>query len=416
MSSHAAKLPQCIWYDYDELEIKFPPSWEVTVCRMNGHSQKPLSKKGFHEVFTKPVGTRPIREMARGKSEIVIVFDDMSRPTHIAQIIPYLLKELGMAGITDNNIRFIAALGTHGAHNRIDFVKKLGEEIVNRFPIYNHNPYDNCTFLGNTSRGTPVAINSEFINCDFKIGIGCILPHPLTGFGGGGKIVFPGIASVDSIIAHHGNLVARAMAEKGGFQLWLGQFEDNVIRLDIAEATRMAGLDIKIDAVINGKGQTTALFVGKPDDVHIEGCKLAREVYATPPVEDQDIAILNTYAKASEAFVLPFSSRLLKESGGDLILIANAPEGQVTHYLAGSFGKLMGGKLWYPRTTLPLNLRRLFVLTKFIDRAGVGGMLPPEAIIWAKTWPEVLDKLKQTHGEKAKVAVIPDATMQYFVG
>jgi len=35
-------------------------------------------------------------------------------------------------------------------------------------------------------------------------------------------------------------------------------------------------------------------------------------------------------------------------------------------------------------------------------------------ISWARSWPEVLRELKKTYGARAKVAVIPDATIQYF--
>ena len=97
-----------------------------------------------------------------------------------------------------------------------------------------------------------------------------------------------------------------------------------------------------------------------------------------------------------------------------MVLIANAPEGQVTHYIAGSFGKKTGGRLWLPRTSLPPNVKRLIVFTPYIDRAGGDWLAIPESIVWAKTWPEVLERLTETHGEKARVAVVPDATMQYF--
>ncbi|GAI30212.1 unnamed protein product, partial [marine sediment metagenome] len=33
---------------------------------------------------------------------------------------------------------------------------------------------------------------------------------------------------------------------------------------------------------------------------------------------------------------------------------------------------------------------------------------------WAKTWAEVIHELKNIYGDTAKVAVIPDATVQYF--
>jgi len=415
MKSNTVRLPQLAWYDNNELELQFPASWNVTICYMRGHNRPPLRVKGFREAFANPIDTKTIRELAQGKSEVAILFDDMARPTRIAEIIPYVLEELEAAGVKDNSIRFIAALGAHGALTRIDFVKKLGETVLSRFPVYNHNPYENCTFLGNTSRGTPLAINSEFMGCDLKIGIGSIVPHPLTGFSGGGKIILPGVASMDSIAYNHGNLIAEAIARGGYIATWIGSLEAKDLRLDATEAAKMAGLDLIINAVVNGRGETTALFIGDPTSAHIEGINLAREVYATQPVEGTDIAIMNTYAKANEAFLaLPLSTRLLQGGAGDLVLIANAPEGQVTHYLAGAFGRKTGGRLWFPRTTPPPSIAKLIIFTPYIDMAGGSWMAAPESIIWAKTWPEVLELLAETHGDSAKVAVVPDATVQYF--
>jgi len=177
----------------------------------------------------------------------------------------------------------------------------------------------------------------------------------------------------------------------------------------------VAGLDVKIDAIMNGRGETTALFVGETAAAHVEGIKLAAEVYATTPLEGQDIAVMNTYAKANEAFLaLPLSMVLLRNGGGDLVLIANAPEGLVTHYLAGGFGTQTGGRFWFPRSEPPPNVRRIIIFTPHIDRAGANWMGPPESIFWAKTWPEVLELLAEKHGDTAKVAVVPDATLQYF--
>ena len=52
-------------------------------------------------------------------------------------------------------------MGAHGACDRVDFVKKLGKDVVEQFPVYNHNAFSNLTDLGKTSRGTPVQVNSE---------------------------------------------------------------------------------------------------------------------------------------------------------------------------------------------------------------------------------------------------------------
>jgi nickel-dependent lactate racemase len=416
MGTTTVRLPQLAWYENNEFEIQFPDSWEVTTCYMKGHDRPPLNEQGFREAFANPIGTMPIRELARGKNDVVILFDDMSRPTRVAKIIPYVLEELEAAGIKDSSIRFIAAVGTHGALNRIDFAKKLGEEVLSRFPVYNHNPYENCTPLGTTSRGTPLAVNSEFMGCDFKVSVGAILPHYLTGFSGGGKIIMPGVASIDTMFHNHGVIAAESIARGESMETWSTKFETNEFRLDMAEAAEMAGLDVEVDAVLNGRCETTALFVGDPAHAHLEGVKLAREVYATQSIQEQDIAILNTYAKASEAFILPLSwtAKTMLKDKGDMVVISNAPEGQVTHYLAGPSGEKTGGRLWLPRTTLPPNITRFILLTPYVDLAGAAWLAPRESIVWARTWTEALKLLTETYGDSAKVAVIPDATMQYF--
>lgn len=416
MKYKTVRLPQLLWYENNEARLQFPPSWKINVCYMNGHRKPPLNRQQLKDALSNPIGTRQIRELARGKKEVVILFDDMTRPTRVAQIVPFVLEELEAAGVRDNQIRFIAAVGAHGALDRIDFVKKLGEDVVCRFPVYNHNPYENCAFVGNTSLGTPLYVNNEVMNCDLKIGIGSIVPHPMTGFGGGGKIILPGVASIDSMAAHHRDLMIKLLTEGRDPGIGLGTFEDNLMRRDIAEAAEMAGLDFKIDSIVNTRGQIIGLVAGKPSTEHAEGVRLARETYATQPVKDPDIVILNAYCKASESVLaVPILAGLLSlDHQATVVLIANAPEGQVIHYLVRSFGKRVGGRLWNPPTAPPPNFKMFIVCTPYIDLAGADWLASPESIVWAKTWDEVLEKLKETHGETAKVAVIPDATLQYI--
>lgn len=406
-------IPILAWYGDEELELDFPESWDVTVCKMKGQDAPPLNEAGIRQAFANPIGTRTITEMAEGKKEVAILFDDMSRPTPSADLIPFVLEELAAAGIPDDNIRFIAAIGAHGTMNGIDFRKKLGEDVLDRFMVYNHNPYENCTPIGKTSYGTPIAINSEFMACDLTIGIGAIVPHPF-GFGGGCKIILPGIAAMDTIDANHSRLGRSP-------EVHAGELAKNDLMLDIIETARMAGLDIKVDAILNLKREVTALFVGDPLEEFTEGVKLAREHYGTAMVRDADIVIANCFSKANEMLLAPVvASPMLPKTGGDMVVIAITPEGQIHHYLLRSFGKKFGGRAWKTKgpegvpTGLPAGTKRLTVLAQYADRVGADWLAPPDMINWAKAWPEVLHKLRSEYGEKAKVAVIPDATIQYF--
>lgn len=408
------KVPQFPWYGDTELELDFPDSWEVIVPQMAGQDAPKLSDKGIREAFLNPIGTPRIAELARNKKEVVIIFDDLTRSTKIDELVPYVLEELREGGIKDENIRFIAALGLHGAMKLMDFQKKLGPEIPQKFLVFNHNPYENCTHLGKTSRGTPVLINSEFMACDLKISIGEIVPHPTSGFGGGGKMILPGVAHIDTITVNHRDQCQ--ISESGSIVLdnW-GRVDDNAMRLDIEEVARMAGLDVSVNAVVNMRRETIGLFVGDLVEAHREGVKMGRKVYATEAPDKADIVVANAYAKANEAsLVVTLGSKMLKEAGGDLIVIGNIPEGQICHYLVRSFGKKMGGRLWGAQTELPPRVKRMFALGPYLDKAGLDWVGPIDKIIILNSWGEILAMLKKSYGDKAKAVVITDGTLQYF--
>jgi hypothetical protein len=143
--------------------------------------------------------------------------------------------------------------------------------------------------------------------------------------------------------------------------------------------------------------------------------KLARKVYATEQPPEADIVVANTYAKANEtSLVSGLGSKLLKESGGDLVVIGNIPEGQICHYLGRSFGKSIGGRLYGAHKELPKRVKRMFALGPYIDKAGLDWIGAIDKITILNSWDEILGALKNGNGSKPTVVVVPDGTLQYF--
>ena len=413
MSNETISVPRQMWYDEGELQLEFPESWEVMPCLMNGHNTPRITPDQIRAAFSKPIGTLPLRELAREKNEVAIIFDDISRPTRTAELIPYVLEELEAAGTPDSAIRFICATGTHGAHTFQDFQKKLGKTILDRFPVYNHNVYENCTYVGQTSQGTRLSVNSEVMSCNLKIGIGSIVPHPQSGYGGGGKIVLPGIAHIDSIESFH-LLETKAKEEGRGNIVGPGNYTENPLLQDFVEAARMIGLDFKIDTIVNGRGQPCALFTGEPQAEFYEALKLAVPHYVTKAIPGAEVVVVNNYSKANEAMVgLLIGIPMLMEKGGVLVLLMDCPAGQVVHYLLGSFGKRSRGRLFSPINFRLPWLKRLVVLSPQFEKSFTDWLALPDTL-WVKTWTEVMDVLTQDYPEGARVAVVPDGTIQYL--
>ncbi len=407
-------VPQRAWSDQIDAKLVFPPSWEVEPCLMKGHDAYELTDKGFRNAFANPIGSKPIRELARGKKSVVILFDDMSRPTRTSEIVPYILEELHAGGIEDGNIQFICAMGNHGTLTAYDYRKKLGADVPARFNVYNHNPYENCTYVGKTARGTPVSINAEFMKADLKIGIGCIVPHPMTGFGGGAKIILPGVSSIDTVEYNHHTVREAAEASGKEAEFGFGNSDNNAITLDMQDACRLSGLDVKVDALVNIRRETTHLFVGEPVAQWKEGVKLAREHYLTKRPTGAQVIVSNANAKVNEATIASTTARLLLgEDEGTIVLISNNPYGEVPHYLYRQFGDGLNGRRYRPRPLTP-NVKKYILCMPWADKASLDWIVPAKSVTWAKSWDEVLKILKADYPNGAKAAVIPDGTIQYF--
>lgn len=405
MGSQELKMRVNAFYGDDEIELSFPENWEVKEYRMAGHDSPCLSDDEMRSALRSPIGTPRLSELARDAKEVCILFDDMPKPTPASRIMPFVLEELHAGGVTDGQIRFVCAPGTHRPLIYPEFVAKLGSEIVERYPVYNHTIWENLVDVGTTSRGTPVQVNREFASCDLRLAVGSIFPHGGAGFGGGGKIILPGICGVDTIEYHHTH-----MREGAG----VGRLEGNVFRLDIEDAARLAGLHFKVDVVINNHREVVGLFAGDLVAAHRAGAELGAQLYRTETAKDADVVVSNGYPDESQLvrsmWCIPTSLR----EGGDAVLLTHSPDGQNLHQLSSRFGTDYGGRAYAPGRLYSMleKASRIIVVSPQPSRYDKDGFGPAEKVVWCRCWAEALAELAGRHGPGTKVAVYPYAPLQ----
>ena len=407
MSPRRVTVTVNAYFGDDDLELQFPDGWAVAECRMAGHGRPALSAEQIRQALGQPIGTPRLRDLAKGKQQVCILFDDLPKPTRTDRIAPFILEELHAGGISDDQIRFLCAPGTHHPLIFSELAAKLGRSIVERYPVYNHSIWENLVFKGNTSAGTPVWINREFDACDLRLGIGSIFPHGGAGFGGGGKLVLPGISGIETIASNHLNPQLRNNSS-------MGIIEGNVFRADIEEAARMAGLMFKADVVINEKREAVGLFCGDFVAEHRAGVVLARELYATPIVKDADVLVTNTYPDEGQMgrghWMIPMSLK----PGGDVVVLTHSHEGQNLHQLNSRFGTDFGGRGYRPGGRYPAlaNAGRVIIMAPFLSKYDRDMAGPADKVCWCRTWGEVLALLAGKHGAGTKVAVYPYGPLQ----
>jgi nickel-dependent lactate racemase len=413
--ANSVKLPQYSWYDPREVEYPLPENWQVTVHNIAGYNRPALKADEIRKAVTSPIGMPPLRELAKGRQEVAILFDDLTRCTRVYEIVPFVLEELAEAGITDDRIRFIAAVANHQALDRSNLVKKLGEDVLRRFPVYNHCPFMNCTDIGTTSYGTRVFINAEVLHCDLKISIGQIVPHPQYVFSGGAKIILPGVASYETVVSHHGVIHEPWKAERRKQGLPSGGYiEDSPVTGDAREVAKTVGLDMIVNCLVNLMGETAAVYAGALEPAYAEALQEAKSHYLSVNTRDSDIVIANAFDKAAEySMAMSSAIQALKPDGGDVVIITNSPSGQDVHYLFDSFGKTISGSLGRSMT-VPPHINNLIIYTEFPELRILDRYSNRDKVRLMSDWTQVIETLVKNHGAGTKVAVYPSADIQYF--
>ncbi len=408
----SVSIPSRLWYDNVERSLTFPDRWEVDNLTSPGFEKPGLSEEEIREKVAHPVEGPQLSELAAGRKQAVIVFDDMTRPTPVKAVVPHILEQLHKAGMKKDQIRFLWALGSHGAYDMISARKKLGDEIVENYAVYNHDPFQNTVRVGRTPTGVELWFNREFMSCDLKIGIGCITAHVHVGFGGGAKLILPGVAGIETINQFH-NQLYRDPGRTG-----LGNFDNNIMRSECDAAGDLAGLNFKVDCLINRKGEIANLYAGPFRATHAAGASEGKEHYGIPFSSGYDIVVSNAYGKANESAIAMLLALVAMKPGGQAtaVLISDAPEGQVPHYVMRSWGTDYGGRHYTHKGPgfVPLLMKKLVVLNPHPDRTSLDLICHNDDAVVVKTWKETLKILEQDYPGEARVAVIQDGTMQYM--
>ncbi|MDI7276992.1 MAG: lactate racemase domain-containing protein, partial [Anaerolineae bacterium] len=164
-------------------------------------------------------------------------------------------------------------------------------------------------------------VNRLVMEVDRRIGIGHIGPSPYAGYSGGGKLIVPGAASLDTINANH-SLVTLGVGKPGRV--------DVPCRLDIDEAAALVGLDLLVDVVLDGHERVVRAFAGAPATVFEEGLALARRVYEVACPGPVDVALASGSPYELDLYQAERAveyADVVVRPGGSIVLVAPCPDG-----------------------------------------------------------------------------------------
>lgn len=387
------------WNGDVPLNLAFPDNWDVIERKMHGHDFPELTDGLIAKKIDEHIGGKSLDDIVSGRNECAIIINDSCRPFKHNRIAPILLNRIQSGGIPNENIRFIIGSGAH-SWTTLDYIKKiLGDSIPENYLVFNHNCYENNFPVGKTSRGTIVNLNREVLNCDLKISLHGIIPHELAGFGGGSKIILPGVSSIETIAYNHRNIE----------DICKGKIEGNRFLSDLDESARLSNIDFSINQIINGRMGCSDLVCGDIVLAHRKGVKIARNWYVTESVNNADIVVANSYPMDYEPYKALYSDLVRRvNSDGHIVVLAHDPRGLRGHYLTGRFGKNYGSRMWNPSKIVDdVKIVVVCPFRSLADEAEACGVNST----WVRSWSEALNLLTDIY-DNPKVAVYPTASIQ----
>lgn len=289
--------------------------------------------RAIREAIESPIGLEQnIFQIVNPGETVAIVVPDSFRTTRIEQVLPVLVDGLVEAGISEGDISFVYATGTHRGPTPDEERKILGDAIYERFrgQAFAHDPRDesNLVYAGTTSRGTEVYLNKRVHEADRIIATGAVVFHYFGGYGGGRKTIVPGVASITTIASNH-SMNLHPTEDQIDPSVRIGGLDGNPVAEDMLEATRQSHVDYIVNTVLNRKSQIAAVYAGELNAAHVEATKFAHSQFAANISEQADIVI--AASPSTQNFVQThkalFNSYQAVKPDGRIILLAPCPEG-----------------------------------------------------------------------------------------
>ncbi|GAB4530209.1 MAG: nickel-dependent lactate racemase [Anaerolineae bacterium] len=280
-----------------------------------------------------PLGSPTLEQLVEATQprSVCIAFTDASRacPDHL--LVPAILARLRAAGVADDSITLLCAVGLHRDSTEAERRSKLGDAVVDGYRIIDHNARDKVglVHIGETGEGVPLTLNRLAYSADLLIASGLVEPHQYAGYSGGAKTVSIGCGGEETIAATHGP----AMLDDP--RVRLGRIQDNPFQAMVRQVAQKAGLQFVLNVVQDTHHNILQVSAGAPAAVHDHLVAFARRAFEVQVPHQYDVVVAgvgppkdaNLYQASRAVTYLQLTDRPAVRRGGIIILPAPCPEG-----------------------------------------------------------------------------------------
>lgn len=204
---------------------------------------------------------------------IAIVIADKTRLCGYKTYLPWVLEILHLKGIEKQKITFFIAYGTHARQSNEDCLSAYGDT-YKAYQFVHHDSQNKSlfTYLGKTDRGTRIHVRKDLLEKDLIITFGALSHHYFAGYGGGRKLLFPGLGYMPDIYQNHGLFLDKKSKDlTPGCRP--GNLENNPLAQDLKQIDDAVKTQrLCIHGILDANGMVHQLIVGKTYTDFITAC------------------------------------------------------------------------------------------------------------------------------------------------
>jgi nickel-dependent lactate racemase/HD superfamily phosphodiesterase len=279
-------------YGKTVIDLDFPESASILSHVEKASEQNNDEAAIIHRALAAPIDSLPLEKVVRKGEKTCIVVPDSTRVCRAAIFLPILIEKLNACGIEDHDILILMANGSHRKNTPEEQIEILGEAIVNRIRIIEHDCQDSTMMvhLGETAKKTPVFVNRYLIRSERVILAGGVLHHYFAGFGGGPKLVVPGCAGYETILKNH-RFTIHPEFQALHPACEEGNMDDNPVHADIRDALKFVTVDFTLNVVLDSHGFICNAFAGELFAAHQKACEVVHQLHSIPFQQKANLVI-----------------------------------------------------------------------------------------------------------------------------
>ena len=275
---------------------------------------------------------RTVFDIIQPGASVCLVVSDHTRKTAADIVLPILLTGLAERGCDPRDLSVLVASGIHRRTTDGELRRILGAiaypQLTGR--VFQHDPDDASSLadVGTTRRGHRVRVNRRALEADRLVLLGTASYHYHAGFGGGRKLLVPGLAARETIAFNHSLTLDpdRDRIHPGAAP---GVLDGNPVAEEMMEGARLCKPDILINTVLDAAGRLIGLFSGDLDAAHRAACRFVEQVSRVTVRELADFVVASAEPAADwiQSHKALFNACRVVKDTGRIVLLAPCPEG-----------------------------------------------------------------------------------------